>query len=272
MQTKYDIYYYWDDVHGKDSLSPYLQLCINTWEKNAQAENIIKVNIDNIHSYSHGLLDAHKLSKFTPAQRSDAAMVCVMMNRRGIFMDIDSVIMPNFNADKYFSKTVPSLYAIPRLASKEPLLAFLANPNLNDTFLENWRNQTIKLISYELNSPYRKLRRLFREVKGKKVHVPWHYLGANIMKNMASVVNNNVNTIDACQTGFCPNVNNEFYGDEMYMRFWYNEHDYHPEILHKDGIVALQNSWMPQNIKSLPSEKFLEGDLPINKLFQYALL
>lgn len=269
---EYDIFYYWDDVSG-GGMPPYLKLCMETWHKNSKANQFHKVCLENVEFLTGGEIDKKTMSLFTPAQRSDAAMVLVMKNQRGIFLDVDTILLPSFNPDRYLSENIPSMYSVYRDDGIFPLLAFLANPNINDDFLLYWANKTLHKTKSEGASFYRRTRRFLRTIKGKQVHVKWDYLGAAILDPLARQkdVASDVLFLDMQNAGFCPYSDQPGYGPKLFHDFWFGERFIEIDYKHRHGIVALQNSWMPESFTSLSRNQIMMHQSKLSSTFRAAL-
>lgn len=259
----------------------YINLCLETWSRYAKASRITRINLENISSLSDGLLQPETLKLFTPAQRSDAAMAVVMNRRKGLFLDADTILLPSFDPSRYMSSAKPVMYSRRAAGASgtktvlRPLLAFLANPGGDNRFMDMWRDEVLSRIGREAQSPYRKVRRFLRTVRGQTVHVKWHYLGDaafDVVFDKADA-DNLLLQRDAEQTGFLPNINAEDYGCAIFAEHWLSPESYgrFRETDHPDGIVALQNSWFSAAIKKLTSREILRQHNRMGDIFRHAL-
>lgn len=260
MTKDYPLFYYWDEhpVHG---MPAYISLCIDSWKKFSQANRIIRISLENVESMTGGVLTPRALELFTPAQRSDAAMAVVISGQRGIFMDADTILLPAFDPSVYLEKDKPTMYCTFRSGFPEPLLAFLANPHLDQRFLNTWSSSTLQQIRKEQDRIVRRSRRLLRTLLGKKVHVKWDYLGAAILNQISCDPDMrwSANFLSAKKSGFLPGADREDYGPDSVNDYWFGEGSATAFSLadYRDGIVALQNSWIPAAFKSLTRAEVL---------------
>lgn len=274
MSHGYHIFYYWDQV-GRSSMPTYIDLCLESWARHAGAESITRVSLENIEQVTDGALTARQLRLFTPPQRSDAAMITVMNGREGLFMDADTLLLPSFDPKRYFESPVPTMYAKGGKEAVEPMLAFLANPNVESRFLGDWAVKTLAAIAREDRSPARRLRRLYRSVLGKRVHVRWDYLGAAILNKLVSNqdLRGSAQFLDAQGTGFLPEVERPDYGPDSVNSYWLgaNTDAAFASGDYPHGIVTFQNSWMPTDIKALGRRDLLSHPSRLGRLFSHSL-
>ena len=253
----------------------YIDLCLESWARHAGAESITRVSLENIEQVTDGALTARQLRLFTPPQRSDAAMIAVMSGREGLFMDADTLLLPSFDPKRYFESPVPTMYAKGGKEAVEPMLAFLANPNVESRFLGDWAVKTLEAIAREDRSPARRLRRLYRSLLGKRVHVRWDYLGAAILNSLASNqdLRGSAQFFDAQGAGFLPEVERADYGPDSVNSYWLDANtdaafasgDY------PHGIVTFQNSWMPTDIKAMGRRDLLSHPSRLGRLLSHSL-
>lgn len=270
--TPYDIYYFWDSVDGKET-PPYIDLCLKTWARNAKDGRVVRVCSENIGELTNDVLTKETLALFTPAQRSDAAIPIVMKNRKGFFWDADTVLLPSFDSSEYLGQSLPTMYAAMANNRLSPLLAFFANPGGDQQFLETWGRIILEKIAREKKSPYRRARRLFRGLKGKTVHVRFDYLGAEVLDNLALDPKEatNIRTIDVEESGFCPGASQLDYSPQSYLHHWFGGDVSCVDPSYADGIVALQNSWIPEKIKNLSPDQIVCQNNRFGELFRIAL-
>jgi len=271
----YTLFYYWDDIDGNEM--PYhIKLCMETWNQNSMAERIIRVNKENIEVISYGAITSSQMKLFTPAQRSDAAMAATMSIHQGLFLDADTILLPTFNPARYLKQEVPTMYAAIGAASPLPMLSFLACPRKGSSFMKAWLDGTQRQIHHEETSSRRILRRAYRErIQRKHVHVRWDYLGAAIINDLAAreASQASLMLLDTVETGYLPRSGSANYGPQIVNDYWlaagsdslFSSTDY------THGIVTLQNSWLPQNIRTATEAELLEHPSRLGRLFRYAL-
>lgn len=271
MSRDYTLFYYWDNVDGRP-LPDYLLLCLETWQKNAQAHKIIRVGSDNIEYFSEGLLTAQQMSLFSPAQRSDAATAVIMNLKRGLFIDADTILLPSFNADKYLCLGKPSVYANMNNDYPQISNAFLAAPSANVAFMKKWSDEVLRRVAYENNSFVRKIRREIRTALGKRNHVKWDYLGTSILEELLKEADAPFAFHNAKESGYLPFTDN--YTAETVNSYWL---DTDPKatftpIEYPDGIIALQNSWLPEYIKNMSKSEILNHPSRLGRLLAHAYM
>jgi Capsular polysaccharide synthesis protein len=90
-----EIFTFWEP---KESMTPYLKLCIKTWERRLPQHKIIILNYTNLNKYiSSGTYDISLLKKFKLMTQKDAVMVAVLEEHGGIFMDADTIALRDLN-------------------------------------------------------------------------------------------------------------------------------------------------------------------------------
>ena len=233
------------------------------------------MNIGNIERISKATLTKKDLELFTPAQRSDAAMIVLMTQRSGIFVDADTLMLPNFDYKIYFNLKIPTMYASFHNKIWEPHLAFLANSGNYSKFMEIWNNELLISIAKERNCLYRKFRREFRKFNGKTVHVKWDYLGRKVFNKVRSKINplNEIYFQDADLHKFLPEFSCGYYSSSSFIEYWlsqnslslFNPNDY------SHGIVTFQNSWLPGPIRNLRRSEILNHPSRFGRVFHYTL-
>lgn len=74
-------------------MTPYLKLCIKTWEKNLPDYEIIILDYSNIDQYlPEGTYDMSVLKGLSLAKQKDAIMVGVLKEHGGVFLDADTLV------------------------------------------------------------------------------------------------------------------------------------------------------------------------------------
>jgi hypothetical protein len=90
MKQKKIIFSFWEP---KGSMTPYLELCVKTWERNLPGYEIIFLNYSNLGLHlPEGTYDMNVLRKLTLMMQKDAIMVAVLKVHGGIFMDADTLV------------------------------------------------------------------------------------------------------------------------------------------------------------------------------------
>ncbi len=89
------IFTFWEP---KESMTPYLKLCLKTWERRLPQHKIIILNYTNLDNYiPPGTYDISLLKKFKLMTQKDAVMVAVLEEHGGIFMDADTIVLRDLN-------------------------------------------------------------------------------------------------------------------------------------------------------------------------------
>jgi hypothetical protein len=90
-----EIFTFWEP---KESMTPYLKLCLKTWERRLPQHKIIILNYTNLDKYIPlGTYDITLLKKFKLMTQKDAVMVAVLEEHGGIFMDADTIALRDLN-------------------------------------------------------------------------------------------------------------------------------------------------------------------------------
>lgn len=269
-----DLFYYWDDEIGS-GLPAHLSLCLETWRRNLPEAKVVRVSLSNIETLSGGRLSADQMRLFTPPQRSDAAMAAVLADRAGLFLDADTVLLPNFKVEKYFQPGRIVMYANMVGGTARPLLAFAAGKGDKSPFIENWLSNALAAVRYEEHSLRRRVRRWVRERRGKRVHVRWDYLGAAILDPLALSPEATAGALfhDAQESGFLPLGSSPDYGPGLVNAYWFGRgsaEQFSPTD-YRDGIVALQNSWIPDDVRRQDAAAWLRHSSRLGALLKFAL-
>jgi mannosyltransferase OCH1-like enzyme len=90
MKYEKRIFSFWEP---EGSLTPYLDLCRRTWERNLPDFEIIFLHYSNIGLYMpEGTYDMAVLTRLTPMMQKDAIMVAVLKEHGGVFIDADTLV------------------------------------------------------------------------------------------------------------------------------------------------------------------------------------
>ena len=74
-------------------MTPYLKLCMRTWELNIPDYEIVVLDYSNLDSYiDHGTYDMSVLRKLDLNVQKDAILVAVLNEHGGVFMDVDTIV------------------------------------------------------------------------------------------------------------------------------------------------------------------------------------
>jgi len=90
MKDGKTIFSFWEP---KGNMTPYLRLCMKTWEKNLPDYNVILLDYSNLNQYlPEGSYDLSVLEDFPLMMQKDAIMVEVLKEHGGVFLDADTLI------------------------------------------------------------------------------------------------------------------------------------------------------------------------------------
>jgi len=89
MDARPRIFTFWEP---RDAITPYLRLCLRTWEKVLSAHEIIVLNYANLGNWQDDALYACDVfRRLTLPVQKDAIMVNVLRRHGGVFMDLDTI-------------------------------------------------------------------------------------------------------------------------------------------------------------------------------------
>ncbi|MDI6741960.1 MAG: capsular polysaccharide synthesis protein [Smithella sp.] len=90
MKNGKTIFSFWEP---KGNMTPYLRLCIKTWEKNLPDYKVIILDYSNIDQYlPEGTFDMSVLKGLPLMMQKDAIMVGVLKEHGGVFLDADTLV------------------------------------------------------------------------------------------------------------------------------------------------------------------------------------
>lgn len=88
--TQRRVFTFWEP---RGAITPYLQLCRETWERHLPGWEIVTVDYANLDGFVRpGTLDLAALRQLGLAQQKDAVMVAVLQRHGGLFMDLDTLV------------------------------------------------------------------------------------------------------------------------------------------------------------------------------------
>lgn len=84
------IFTYWEPA---GEMSPYLQLCLRTWERHLPGPRIVVLDRERaLGMLDDGAFDGETLRSLSPAMQKDVLMVAVLERHGGVFMDVDTLV------------------------------------------------------------------------------------------------------------------------------------------------------------------------------------
>jgi hypothetical protein len=89
MDARPRIFTFWEP---RGTITPYLRLCLRTWEKVLGGHEIVVLNYANLDNWLDGALYARdQFRRLTLMLQKDAIMVDVLRRHGGVFMDLDTI-------------------------------------------------------------------------------------------------------------------------------------------------------------------------------------
>lgn len=272
------IWTYWETPHNK-KFPEYLECCFDTWKKNMPEVQAIVVNQKNYMDY----IDVSKydfsfeklFADYEPQQQSNVIRMCLLQQHGGLWLDLDTIVFddiyekwinPDCNADD------EKLYAFNYdetgfdnciIYAPKPGNAFIKlvidkitlqlNGELDLTRKPYWQNRAV--MSYSI---YRSI--------AEDLGVGFHDMLTQFIftqeyidfHNSLTVMTNNFSTVLDSYKSYYFIENNKNPSEELKGRA-------------QKGFIILRNVWIPQEIKSLTREEFLESDYFLTRLIRYAL-
>jgi mannosyltransferase OCH1-like enzyme len=91
-KTKPYFFYYWDNIDGKET-PEYIQMCHETFHKNAVSFNVVKLNSSNIKQYLPILNNINNIEKLKIAHKVDIYRILLLETYGGIYFDSDIILL-----------------------------------------------------------------------------------------------------------------------------------------------------------------------------------
>jgi len=296
------IFCFWEP---RGAMTPYLQLCMETWTLNIPDYEIVVLNYSNLDSYiKKGTYDMAVLKKLDLNVQKDAILAAVLNEHGGVFMDVDTIVTRDISP-------------IVRNLSRTEVVTF----NLHLGFVAARPNS--RLLTPWTKEAGKRLAQLGEGASGV-VTPGWDYLGnsvlADVMTNMVrdSSVGRAYENIQqrrpawpfwarAVWRRFCEPIwarrrgiffrtgyrkylrmldrkrygfiaEAAFYGrtgmipSEQYRKFWFEEKlDVANVFRGKQRLIGLHNSWTPEWYKALSEKEVLENDCLLSKTLRRIL-
>ena len=157
MDSRTRIFTFWEP---RGAITPYLRLCLRTWEKMLGAHEIIVLNYSNLGNWLDGSLYARdEFRRLTLMVQKDAIMVDVLHRHGGVFMDLDTIAVTDI---------APLLCAVgnSELATIAAHMAVMvARPNAR--ILQLWFNRIEEKLAELARGPW-------------PDNVPWDFTGNSV--------------------------------------------------------------------------------------------
>lgn len=268
------IFYFWEQKSNTE-MPAYLQMCVEIWRKNAPGAEIIQVDYSNLSSFVGEKVSPRKLQTFSLASQSDYVAVAVMSRNEGLFLDIDTIILPGFSLEAYSSASL-SLYGnLSKMSGHSTSFFFSAGDG--HPLLVTWLAEQERRIELE-NTGIRAFRWWQRRmIRGKHARVGWDYLGNNILDPLIRNPEMQVrlDLRDSVERGFViyPRFGFQEPTIDSYLKFWLQNHFEEKDVIAaaKDKVLALQNSWTPADYKALSRQEILHDNRLLSRVLRAAL-
>ena len=89
------IFSFWEP---RGNVTPYVQLCRETWDKRLMDFEIVDLDHSNLEEYlGAGTLDLNALKQVGLAAQKDAVMIAVLHRHGGLFMDMDTLVVDDLS-------------------------------------------------------------------------------------------------------------------------------------------------------------------------------
>ena len=261
------IYYFWQSAFGSD-MPGYLKLCIDTWRQNIPGAEVIPINHDNLEEYSGGRVEVNRLKVFSLPLQSDVAAVAVLLERPGLFLDVDTIILPEFSV-KHFPSDRLTMFGDPKNLLHSAT-NFFYSPCPRNPLLQQWLDEANDRIQYQTQTVKRIKWWLRSVIRRKPARVRWDYLGNSILDRLLVSHNfdDSIDLRDCMQRGY---NQTKLYAE--YVDFWLHSNIPESEVVSVavDRVIGLQNSWMPAWYSTLETREVLTDSLLVSRVIQIAL-
>lgn len=245
------IYTFWEP---KDSIPAYLRLCMHTWKTNAPDFEITVLDYSTIDPY---LIKAgYPLDRFfklpIPLQK-DAVMAAVLLEKGGIFMDVDTLILRDFQ---------PVLETLQKseIVMFSTHLAFMA-AKPGAALIPIWARQIKEKL--EQTEP------------GRLTEAKWNFVGNSITNALfEDSPANFVTRLNKYKFAFTPE-SLRFSGKgstrHQYQVYWFERRDQSAPFYQNQFLIALHNSWTPDWYKQLTEDEVLERECLLSATLENVL-
>lgn len=246
----------------------YLMLCMKSWELNVPDAEIIHLDIENISDFIKS--NVKDLLFLSPAQRSDVAMAAVMSEGTGLFLDVDTIILPWFDVQIFKRRGKPTFYGSPTNIST----SFLFNDSHESALLSYWKDVSLRRVKNNSSGIASVLRRFIRSKQGKNTNRGWDFFANSILEREDAIrLQYSISLRDPVETGYLLyDVTSSDPRQTFIDKFCDGGgHETHTTDMALDGVVALQNSWVPLEIKRKSSAEILNDTTFMSYLLRLAV-
>jgi len=233
------------------------------------------VNQSNLSELSGSRVNVRDLSRFSYPLQSDVAAIAVLLQQPGLFLDADTILLPNFDIKNYDPKKL-TMYGQDLVAGNHPTCFFFTGLREN-ALLSAWLEEANERIAGKSNSLLLLRWWLRRRIRGKGIKVPWSFLGNDILDNLLR--RNDFSACfelrDAAETGMYSTeriieAHSEF---TRYEDLWFSPQFPVLGVLSTchDGIISLQNSWHPASFNKKSRSQVLADEALVSRLIAHVL-
>jgi Capsular polysaccharide synthesis protein len=280
------IFCFWEP---QGAMTPYLKLCMRTWELNVPDYEIVLLNYSNLHRYiPEGAYDMRALRKLDLMLQKDAIMVAVLRQHGGIFMDVDTIVTRDiapivrklahteavmFDVHMAFLAARPNSRLLTRWM--KTVQERLVRLNQDDPSAPGWKyvgNSALADIMTDMISAS-PIGRAYDGIVKTQTSWPrwaraaWRRSAERIWARrkgvfFRTIYRNYLTMLDRKKYGFIAEA--AFYGRtrmtprEQYVKFWFEEKLGVENVFSgKQRVIGLHHSWTPDWYKALSEEEVL---------------
>lgn len=287
------IFTFWEP---RGAVTPYLQLCRDTWSRGVGGHEVVTIDYANLADYAGtDLIDLDALRKVPLSLQKDAIMVAVLYRQGGLFMDLDSIVVADLAPLFAVLREAPIVTFGQHLAvtggkKGHPILgewldgvqrnlARLRDGSVAGTeapwpFLGNMPLDDVMRRHRDRHFPYSLLARL-REAPPTewRARRSRHGAAINRIDRLLDRIAPGAPWRRLDRTGFLP----ELVGvrqahrkrHEHYRRFWFEPGEVGPAIRPAAIVIALHNTWTPAWYKALSREEVLQHDCRLSAVLRH---
>ena len=268
MQNK--IFTFWEP---KDTIPPYLELCIESWRKYLPDYEIIILNYSNLFEWiDKNTFDEILYTDFSLPLQSDAIRCAVLKKYGGIWFDADTIVTSN-KINNILNKNSD-------IALIGTHIAFI-KANKNCAILNKWFEEiNIKIAKYrDFKKNYDNMSFVKKILNNKnlKKYKNWNYLGNSIINKLIKDNTYKKTIIEKYNSKAFheinwAKINNKNLKLSKIYRHFYFKNDFSSFALDNNyGIICLHNSWTPIEIKKMNKKKFFKSKNTLSEILRKIL-
>jgi len=294
------IFTFWEPRTG---LTPYLELCKETWEANLRANEIVVLDHANLADYiGNDALDLDILKRFPLPVQKDAIMVALLKAHGGVFMDMDTIavrdIEPLVQRLQYSEVVMfDSHMAFMAARANARVLSLIfdgiqkklaavrtqntSQVNVDGCYLGNSELTRARrtMIAKQLWLPTFFVNRCSQTAKKwskKQGTLSWASRLLDRTKRLTlAMCRDQIAQLNRDEYGFIAESGYGNYSSDpkrTYLDFWF-EHDVEPNEVFCDNqmIIGLHNSWTPEWYKNLDRQGVLSHRCPLSRTLRHVL-